>query len=95
MTKIIRLSENTLRNLIETAINETDWRTYFDAAKRAYARGEKGKDSRCDKFEQMGLQQLMNDPAFDEVGKNFNIGRWSADLNILSGDDGEENYSMM
>lgn len=58
MSKVIRLTESDLHNMIKEAINELDWRTYASAA-------EKDKRGRANNFK---------DAAKDSFYKKYNSG---------------------
>ena len=58
MSKVIRLTESDLHNMIKEAINELDWRTYASAAR---------KDNR-------GRESAFKDAAVNSFEKKYNKG---------------------
>ncbi len=46
MKRTIRLTEGDLRRQVEGALNELDWKTYANAGKKAYDRGQKDRSGR-------------------------------------------------
>jgi hypothetical protein len=86
MSKVIRLTESDLHNMIKEAINELDWRTYASAAKKANDKGEDRSmnfaDAATDSFnkefgykEKVGNDLDNNDDIYHEVdGKIYRNG---------------------
>lgn len=86
MSKVIRLTESDLHNMIKEAINELDWRTYASAAKKANDRGEDRSmdfaDAATDSFnkefgykEKVGTDLENNDEIYHDVdGKIYRDG---------------------
>ena len=87
MSKVIRLTESDLHNMIKEAINELDWRTYVSAAQ---------KDNR-------GRASAFKDAAVNSFNKKYNKGlnknkfdlRTNPDLDYITVDDvsDENNHS--
>jgi len=78
MKQTIRLTESDLHNLIREAINELDWRTYANAAKKSDSMGD---NDRAEKFRRHAMLTVGK----THRDKNGEVSRASIDF----GDDGE------
>ena len=66
MKKIVRLTEGDLHRIVKESVNkvltELDWKTYQNAANKAYASGDK----RASKFHNQAVTQFNKDYGYDE-----------------------------
>ena len=68
MSKVIRLTESDLHNMIKEAINELDWKTYMNAAK---AREGQGNHNSSDKLMKHAQQQFNTKHGLNDKGQMF------------------------
>lgn len=68
MKQTIRLTESTLRNMIQeavtSALNEMDWKTYANAAKKDW---ENGNEERAERFSAAAEDAFNRDFEYDEM----------------------------
>ena len=100
MSKVIRLTESDLHNMIKEAINELDWKTYMNAAK---AREEQGNDKSSDKLmkhaqqqfnQKHGLKNGLDNQGvmYNNTGDNINF-QVGLNQGVVKGREGNENKS--
>jgi hypothetical protein len=92
MSKVIKLTESDLHNMIKEAINELNWKTYASAAKKANDKGEDRSmnfaDAATDSFnkefgykEKVGNDLDNNDDIYHDVtGKIYRDGTASSSI---------------
>ncbi len=68
MKRRIRLTEGNLRRLVESALNELDWKTYANAGKKAYDRGQR---DRSDRFYNKAIDAYNDKDYYDYDGEGL------------------------
>lgn len=96
MSKVIRLTESDLHNMIKEAINELDWKSYMNAAK---ARQEQGNQKSSDELLKHAQQQFNQKHGLNNKGVMYNNNgddinfRVGLNQGIVNGREGDENKS--